>query len=68
MATPDFLINPDAQVEIHRNGINAHQRNHTFYALDADTRTQITSECSYGYVINELLSKGYQRKNFIKCW
>lgn len=59
----------ERKVEIHRNGINAHYDHHTYYALHADSREQITEEYdTYEALARELKEMGYTPKDFIYCY
>ena len=56
-------------IELHRNGINAHYSHHTYYALDADSREQITEEyASFDAFIEALYKMGDRIKGFISCF
>lgn len=58
-----------SQVEIHRNGINANNSVRTYYALNADTRSQITGvSSSYSHIMNEVIALGYDRTQIVKCF
>lgn len=57
------------KIELHRNGINAHYSNYTYYALDADSREQITEEYArFDAFIEAIYKMGYTMKDFILCF
>lgn len=56
------------RVEIHKNGINAHNSKVSYYAIDFDTKKQIAESTNLEWLIKVVLAEGYKDNEIQYQW